>query len=198
MRTSFFSFRLYRLLHERMMFPVLALVLISVQSVCAQGRSGEQIYRQQCASCHGVNGEGSAEYKRPLRGDRSVAQLARFIAKSMPKDSEKKCTGEDAQKVAVYIYETFYSKAAQARNKPPRIELSRLTVRQYRQAAADLIGTFRGSSGRMTLPAAASQGLKGEYFKSRRLWRQEERVRERIDPVVQFDFGVAGPEPDKF
>src|SRR5579875_2975945 len=196
MRTSFFSFRLYRLLHERMMFPVLALVLISVQSVCAQGRSGEQIYRQQCASCHGVNGEGSAEYKRPLRGDRSVAQLARFIAKSMPKDSEKKCTGEDAQKVAVYIYETFYSKAAQARNKPPRIELSRLTVRQYRQAAADLIATFSGSNnnGKLVLPTA-QRGLKGEYFKSRRLWRSEDRVFERIDPRVQFDFGVAAPVP---
>jgi hypothetical protein len=178
--------------------PVLALLMFSGQILALEARTGEQIYRQQCASCHGAKGEGSEEYQRPLTGDRSLAQLVRFIAKSMPKNSEKKCTGEEAQKVAVYIYEAFYSKAAQARNKPPRIELSRLTVRQYRQAAADLIGTFRGSSGRMTLPAAASQGLKGEYFKSRRLWRQEERVLERIDPVVQFDFGVAGPEPDKF
>lgn len=177
---------------------MLALLMFSGQILALEARTGEQIYRQQCASCHGAKGEGSEEYQRPLTGDRSLAQLVRFIAKSMPKNSEKKCTGEEAQKVAVYIYEAFYSKAAQARNKPPRIELSRLTVRQYRQAAADLIGTFRGSSGRMTLPAAASQGLKGEYFKSRRLWRQEERVRERIDPVVQFDFGVAGPEPDKF
>ncbi len=161
--------------------------------LAAEVRSGEQIYRQQCASCHGVKGEGSEEYKRPLTGDRSVAQLARFIARSMPKNSDKKCTGEDAQKVAVYIYETFYSKTAQARNKPPRIELSRLTVRQYRQAVTDLIGTFRG-------PAHWDQqrGLKGEYYKSRRLWRPDERVLSRVDPVVQFDFGVTGPEPNKF
>jgi hypothetical protein len=163
-------------------------VLFSGKAAAADARTGEQIYRQQCASCHGAKGEGSEEHKRPLMGDRSVAQLARFIAKSMPKDAEKKCTGEDAQKVAVYIYEAFYSKTAQARNKPPRIELSRLTVRQYRQAATDLIGTFRS-------PAQLDnqRGLKGEYFKSRRLGRGSERVLERVDPVVQFDFGVAAP-----
>src|SRR5579884_1126046 len=165
--------------------PVLALLMFSGQILALEARTGEQIYRQQCASCHGAKGEGSEEYQRPLTGDRSLAQLVRFIAKSMPKNSEKKCTGEEAQKVAVYIYEAFYSKAAQARNKPPRIELSRLTVRQYRQAAADLIGTFRGPS-----IWDNQRGLKGEYFKSRRLGRTSERVIERIDPLVRFDFGV--------
>ncbi len=82
----------------------------------------------------------------------------------MPKDADKKCTGDDAQKVAAYIHEAFYSKAAQARNKPPRIELSRLTVRQYRNAVADLIGDFR-TPGRWD----EQRGLHGEYFKSRRL-----------------------------
>ncbi len=73
------------------------------------------------------------DYPRPLAGDRSVSQLTRLIARTMPKDTDDKCSGEDAQKVAAYIYDAFYSKTAQARNKPPRIELSRLTVRQYRQ-----------------------------------------------------------------
>lgn len=171
----------------------IAFVLISGKTIAAEARTGEQVYRQQCASCHGAKGEGSDEYKRPLMGDRSMVQLARFIAKSMPKDADKKCTGEDAQKVAVYIYEAFYSKTAQARNKPPRIELSRLTVRQYRQAATDLIGTFRGSASWDN-----QRGLKGEYYKSRRLGPGNERVIERIDPVVRFDFGVSGPEPMKF
>jgi cytochrome c553 len=174
-------------------FLGLSLLTFSGKTFAAETRTGEQIYQQQCASCHGAKGEGSEEYKRPLMGDRSVSQLVRFIAKSMPKDSDKKCSGEDAQKVAVYIYEAFYSKTAQARNKPPRIELSRLTVRQYRQTAADLIGTFRGAAN-----ADKQRGLKGEYFKSRRLWRNSDRVIERIDPVVQFDFGTAGPEPSKF
>jgi len=168
-----------------------ALLLHCSKAIAAEGLSGEQIYRQQCASCHGAKGEGSEEYGRPLVGDRSLDQLTRFISKSMPKNSEKKCTGEDAQKVAVYIYEAFYSKTAQERNKPPRIELSRLTVRQYRQVAADLIGTFRGAA-----RWDNQRGLKGEYFKSRRLGRRNERVLERIDPQVQFDFGVTGPGPD--
>ena len=72
-----------------------------------------------------------------------MPQLARYIAKSMPEDDPGKCAGPEADKVAAYIHDAFYSKAAQERNKPPRVELSRLTVRQYRNAVADLIGTFR-------------------------------------------------------
>ena len=37
----------------------------------------------------------------------------------MPEDAPGECVGEDAEKVAAYIYESFYSKAAQARNQVP-------------------------------------------------------------------------------
>ena len=122
----------------------LAIVLNPRVAVAADTRTGEQIYRQRCAKCHGVSGEGTEDdYPNQLVGNKSVAQLARFIAKKMPKDSPKKCDGEEAQKVAAYIYDKFYSDAAKERNKPPRIELARLTVRQYRNAVADLIGSFR-------------------------------------------------------
>ena len=110
----------------------------------------------------------------------------------MPEDDPGTCVGEDARSVAAYVYDTFYSKTAQARNKPPRIELSRLTVRQYRNAVADLIGIFRE-------PAAWDQverGLRGEYFKNRR-FRTQDRVISRLDPEVKFDFGLTGPDPDK-
>src|SRR5207244_12673845 len=53
------------------------------------------------------------------------------------------------QKVAAYIHDAFYSPLGQARNKPARIELSRLTVRQYQNAVADLVGSFR-TPGRWT------------------------------------------------
>ncbi|HXG12987.1 MAG TPA: c-type cytochrome, partial [Gemmataceae bacterium] len=80
-------------------------------AIAADGRTGEQIYRQMCARCHGANGEGTKkEYPRPLVGNRSVAQLARFIAETMPVDDPGKCVGEDAEKVAAYIYDAFYSK----------------------------------------------------------------------------------------
>jgi hypothetical protein len=158
----------------------------------AAGPTGEQIYKQRCVACHGARGEGSDDYPHPLVGDKSVTQLARLIAKSMPKDSKAKCVGADADKVAAYIFEAFYSREAQVRNRPPRIELSRLTVRQYRNAVADLVGSFR-NPGKWD----ERRGLKGEYFKSRRLRSNKERVFERIDPTVRFDFGVESPHPAK-
>ena len=92
--------------------------------------NGAQIYAAKCASCHGKAGEGTKKYAQPLAGDKSVAQLARVIAKTMPEDDPGSCTGPDADAVAQYMHDAFYSAAARARNKPPRVELSRLTVRQ--------------------------------------------------------------------
>lgn len=160
-------------------------------SMAADGKTGEQIYRQLCASCHGANGEGDNDhYPQPLAGDRSVGELAKYIEKSMPEKEPEKCVGEDARQVAAYIHDAFYSPIAQARIKPPRMELARLTVRQYRQSVADLFGSFRGSS-----QWNQDRGLKGEYFKNRRM-RNEERAFERIDPVVKFDWGEDSPEKD--
>src|SRR5713101_628178 len=152
--------------------------LLSTQIViAAEGRTGEQIYRQLCTRCHGAAGEGTKDnYPLSLAGNRSLAQLVRLIAKTMPEDDPGKCVGEDAERVAAYIYESFYSKEAQARNKPPRIELARLTVRQYRNAVADLVGSFR-TPGRWD----EQRGLRGEYFKARR-FRDADRVLERLDP----------------
>src|SRR5438046_551355 len=46
--------------------------------------AGEPIFRQRCALCHGAKGEGTKKYQKALAGSRSVADLATFIAKSMP------------------------------------------------------------------------------------------------------------------
>src|SRR5262245_46241733 len=82
-------------------------------------RSGEQIYSANCAKCHGEHGEGTREHHPdPLVGDRSVAELARLIEKSMPEDKPGTCTGEGAERVAAYIYSAFYSPAARVRNQP--------------------------------------------------------------------------------
>lgn len=172
----------------------LALALATRPSAAdeAPERNGEQIYRQQCASCHGASGEGTAEhYPKALVGDRSVRQLARLIDLTMPEDDPEACAGPDAEKVAAYIHDAFYSAAAQARNKPARVELSRLTVRQYRNAVADLVGSFREP----WRPDPA-RGLKAQYSKSRRT-RRDDIVLERVDPTVAFDFGTASPDPEK-
>ena len=91
------------------------LALTTRASAAVDNQTGEQIYQQQCLSCHGKQGEGSKTYGHPLEGDRPVGQLAKYIAKSMPDDDPRTCEGEDAQKVAAYIYDAFYSKTAQAR-----------------------------------------------------------------------------------
>jgi cytochrome c553 len=186
---------------RRTCWPILLGVSVLLPSAArAAGRTGEQIFQQQCASCHGMTGQGTADkYPKPLAGSRSVAQLARLISRTMPKDAPKKCTGEDARKVAAYIYDAFYSTAARARNKAPRVELSRLTVRQYQNAVADLIGSFRTPGHWDNL-----RGLRGQYYQGGRRVFQPGSNRgpaggriERIDPEVRFDFGTASPDPKK-
>jgi hypothetical protein len=156
----------------------------------AEPSRGERIYRQRCASCHGANGEGTkVDYPHPLIGDRSLKKLTEYIAESMPDDDPGTCVGEEAEQVAAFVFENFYSKVAQERNKPPRIELARLTVRQYQNAVADLVGSFR--------PAVrwdGERGLRGEYFSSKRM--RTKGVFSRVDPEVRFDYGKSSPEPE--
>ena len=54
----------------------------------------------------------------PWRVTSRLGQLAKYIAKTMPDDDPGTCVGEDAEKVAAYIHDAFYSKTAQARNRP--------------------------------------------------------------------------------
>lgn len=155
--------------------------------------TGEAIYRKQCARCHGATGEGTDDYyPNPLIGENSVSQLAELIADTMPEDHEQKCPPEDAQEVAGYIYDAFYSPEAQFRNKPARVELSRLTVRQHQNAVADLIGSFRQPS-----KGGHERGLVGQYFAARD-FRPDARKLERIDAEVDFDFGRGSPDQAEF
>ena len=151
--------------------------------------SGAQTYKQMCASCHGANGEGGRGYKRPLTGDQSIGELATFIAENMPPDAKKKLARDEARKVAEYIYDEFYSPIAQERKKPARVELSRLTVRQYRNVISDLIATFR----RADAPEK-ERGLRARYYKTR---QEKDPILERVDPQINFDFKTAAPLPEQ-
>ncbi len=162
----------------------------------AGGRTGEQIYRQMCASCHGAAGEGTDDhYPRPLIGERPVASLAKLIARTMPEDDPGTCVGPDAQKVAAYIHGAFYSKAAQAKNpmRPARIELSRLTVRQYRNALSDLLARPQNA------PRWDNRrGLNGQYARAGRRRRGGGDNADgftRLDPEIRFHFGENSPIP---
>src|SRR6185295_5447947 len=165
---------------------VLSLLLASA-SAFADDATGEQIYQKKCLSCHGAHGEGSKDHPEALVGDRPLEKLAQYIAKTMPEDKPGSCSGEDAKKVAAYIYDAFYSRAAQARNKPPRIELARLTVGQYRNAVADLLATFGESA-----KADDRRGLKAEIGNGKRPARDKALI-DRLDSVVNVSFDEKGP-----
>ena len=153
--------------------------------------SGEQIYSRLCAKCHGDQGEGVAnEHDEPLVGDWSIEKLTRVIIRTMPDDEPKQCVGNNANRVARYIYDTFYSPDAQVRNKPPRIELARLTNRQYLHSVADLIGSFTGQS-----EFGQVGGLKAGYYNSRNHSRNKHSI-ERTDATVDFQYGGGTPAPD--
>lgn len=159
--------------------------------VAAAKVRGEAIFTQKCASCHGPAGQGMADgHKSPLLGDASIVELTRIIDATMPEGEPEVLDKAQSEDVARYIYDAFYSPEAQIRNTPSRIELSRLTVRQYEQAVTDLIGSFRGG-----YENTNEFGLKATYFDGRR-FRKEDKKLERIDPVVNFDFGEGKPLPD--
>ncbi len=165
----------------------MSFLLAAISFLAADDRTGEQIYRQLCASCHGANGEGSKDNPEPLVGHRPLDKLAPWIEKNMPKDAPKQCTADESKKVADYIYSAFYSPTAAARNKPPRVELARLTVKQYRNALADLLGSF-GETGKWD----DKRGLHGEYYNSKRA-QNDKRVIDRTDPVLEISAGHPPP-----
>lgn len=150
---------------------------------------GQQIYKIQCAECHGAKGEGVVGVnENPLYGTKSLKELTDYIEESMPEEAPEDCQGEDAAQVARYIFESFYTMEARAKQKPARIELARLTVSQYENTLADLMATFLGQAA-----VGDQRGLSGEYFSDRRLNRRE-RAFERTDPQVSFDFDTSKPD----
>lgn len=176
---------------------LLAIVIVVASSwpwgAGADDHPGAAIYREHCLRCHGENGIGTPVAPAPLVGDRSVGQLTRYVADTMPEDDPEAVTGEAAARVAEWIHDRFYSAVARDRHRPPRVELARLTVGQHRNAIADLVSGFLPPS-----PAPSPErGLRAEYFQGRD-FNPARRVFERIDPSVGFDFGVEGPDPERF
>ena len=175
----------------RLVIALLALGQLAVFSAAAEGPTGEAIFRDQCARCHGPAGEGTEDYYSDrLAGDRSIEQLAAVIAETMPEDADEKLPPDDARIVAAYIYEAFYSADAQLRNKPARIALSRLTVRQYQNAVADLVGSFRSPS-----QWGSERGLRAQYNPTRN-FRDRNSVK-RVDANVDFNWGEESPVPER-
>jgi hypothetical protein len=163
----------------------------------AAPRMGEVVYRDDCMRCHGPVGQGVAgKADEPLVGEKSVASLAKYIVREMPENDPGTLSLADATASAEYIHKAFYSAEARARNHPPRIELAHLTVRQYRESVADLLGSLRGMTS-----TTESGGLAGVYRerperdpKMPDRDRPETTFKQQVDPVIDFDFGEKAPE----
>jgi hypothetical protein len=163
----------------------------------AAPRAGEVVYREDCMRCHGPVGQGVAgKADEPLVGEKSIAALARYIAREMPEDDPGTLSLADATASAEHIHQAFYSAEARARNHPPRIELAHLTVRQYRESIADLLGSLRGGA-----TTTESGGLAGVYRERPERDpakpdrdRPEVTFKKQVDPVIDFDFGAKAPE----
>ncbi len=177
----------------------LALGLTGILPAQQGGLSGEAIYAEHCASCHGKNGEGvEDEVDEPLHGDRPLVSLARYIDRKMPEDEPELLNAEESARVAEYIYGKFYSAEARAKNAPPqKAAFARLTNRQFRESVADLIGSF----GKFT-PPGEGRGLKAKYFQSDGMNKKARMALEREDARMDFDFGEGSPgegiTPDQF
>src|SRR5260221_604734 len=143
---------------------------------------GIDLYRKQCASCHGKEGEGvKKKYKEPLVGDWPVDKLARYIHRTMPDDKPKSLSNEQSEAVARYIYDAFYSREAQARKNPPRIELVRLTNPQSPNPVADVWRLFGRGEG----PMGRGRGLGVSYGSGGKKGGGERKSSPRVAPPVK-------------
>lgn len=172
---------------------LLCWIAATIPALASDLAKGEAVFKEQCASCHGLDGQGTRDkYNEPLAGDLSITELAKVIDETMPEGEPEKSTPEDSAAVAAFIHQAFYSEVARERLRPARIELARLTVNQYRNAIADLF-----PSGNAVQVFSAAHGLRGEYYDSRN-FKRDKRIIDRVDAQVNFDFGGGRPDDENF
>src|SRR5688572_26022340 len=175
--------------------PLLCLVMNLTDTNGAEARSkGATLYKQQCAKCHGKRGEGvKGEYNDALHGDWSLEKLTRYISKNMPEDAPGTCVGEDAAEVSRYINDAFYSREARARNHPARVELVRLTKRQYVNTVTDLLRTVAGSED----SPITEHGLRANYRSKVGKGDSGRKTFDRVDRQVAFGFEEGNPDAER-
>ncbi len=192
-------------------FPLPVLWLFTTCALAAPTEHpGAMMYKKLCAECHGDRGQGvEDEYDETLTGEKTIEALARQIDRTMPEDAPEKSTPEDSKLIAEYIYDAFYSPAAQARLHPLQKELARLTIDQFRNSVMDVIGRFRMGPG-FDRPVNAEQGLKATYrgvelpkpgekpvdttpTKGIKAKRPNKTI-EKVEPVIAFHWGPDSPD----
>jgi hypothetical protein len=175
--------------------PLLCLAMNQGGAPGAEARSpGAVLFKQQCAKCHGRSGEGvKGKYDDALHGDWSLEKLTRYITKNMPEDDPGTCVGNDAAEVSRYLHDAFYSREARARNHPARVELVRLTKRQYVNTVADLIRSVSGSEE----APITEHGLRANYRSKAGKGESGRKTFDRVDRQVAFSFGEGNPDAER-
>ena len=183
-------------------YPYLLFVLASSTSSQGMGMTkpldGKKLYAQNCAECHGEQGEGvEDEYSKPLIGDWPVSKLIHYVDKTMPDYDPDLVKGKEAEAISRFVFKTFYQKP-EFFQKDSKIQLARLTNRQFRQSVADLFAQFMGTPRIYEYKT----GLKGKYYNAEGMNKKKKMHTERVDPKISFDFGGKAPykemNPKKF
>ena len=156
------------------------------------------IYKEKCERCHGKHGEGVADgYEESLDFSKSLDQLTKLIDETMPEEDPESCTGTEAKQLAEYIRNQLSVQSS----KQTSPTISRLTVSQYRNAIADVIGHFTSTPqedsprSRYRSRSREVPGLRGEYFQSSGMNKASQLGHYRSDTHMEFDFGDDAPVP---
>lgn len=161
---------------------------ITVNAVEPKPLAGKQIYQKLCIECHAANGQGVTDKANPFHGRKSLIELTTLIDETMPEEDPELCQGKQAEQVALYVFNRFYTNHTGSASDTARVQLSHLTVRQYLCTTADLMSYFLGNA-KVT---NSERGLSAEYYNSRNM-RRDKRVLKQIDPRVNFQFGTKKP-----
>lgn len=186
------------LLREYYRLLFLALIFGASSMGMANPLDGKKLYTQHCAECHGKKGQGvEDEYSKPLVGDWPVTKLIDYVDKTMPDYDPDLVKGEEADAISRFIYKSFYQKP-ELFKKDSKIQLARLTNRQFRQSVTDLFGQFEGQPV-LNNPV---QGLKGKYYNAEGMNKRKKMHAEQIDSIINFNYqdkaALKGMNPKKF
>ena len=189
-------------------FATAVLTMMCLQIVSAEDQTAGKgdpdphsiasVYKEKCQRCHGQHGEGVADgYAESLDFSKSIADLTKLIDETMPEEDPESCTGAEAEQLAKYIRDQL-SQRSPAEKAPT---INRLTVSQYRNAIADVIGHFAdspsGGSGKISFRSRTRgvPGLRGEYYQSSGMNKANQLGHYRSDPRMEFHFGNDAPVP---
>src|SRR5688500_8066728 len=167
-------------------------MIVGIHAATRRPLDGRRIYQKQCASCHGAKGEGVKDkYADPLTGDWSVSKLARYIGANMPEDNPETLSAPEAEAVSRYVHDAFYSRAAQSRINPARVELAHLTNQQYAITVADLLHGFSEPD----VADPAGMGLEAVYYSAAQRGRFDAAkvVHRSVDRELDFTLVDGSP-----